>query len=68
VGPELRQPVYQRLAELSDPPAGVTREGILALQRPMLERWRRDLSPMWSEEAQSWWTRTARRLWDWTIN
>jgi hypothetical protein len=68
VGPELRQPVYQRLVALSAPPAGVTREGILALQRPMLERWRRELSPMWSEEAQSWWTRTARRLWEWTIN
>jgi len=68
VPPGMREGVYQRLAELSAPPAGVTREGILALQRPMLERWRRDLSPMWSEEAQAWWTRVARRLWEWTIN
>lgn len=68
VGPELRQPLYRRLADLSAPPAGVTREGILALDRPMLERWRRDLSPMWAEEAQGWWTRIARRLWEWTIN
>lgn len=67
VPPTLRGAVYQRLAELSPPPAGVTREGILALERPMLERWRRDLSPMWSEEAQSWWTRAARRLWEWTV-
>lgn len=68
VAPAMRDPVYQRLADLSTPPAGVSREGILALQRPMLERWRRDLSPMWSEDAQSWWTRAARRLWEWTVN
>ncbi|MBI2401344.1 MAG: FecR domain-containing protein [Gemmatimonadetes bacterium] len=68
VPPELRARVYQRLAELSAPPAGVTREGILALWRPMLERWRRDLSPMWSEDAESWWTRAARRLWERTID
>jgi hypothetical protein len=68
VTPELRTTLYQRLAELSAPPAGVTREGILGLERPMLERWRRDLSPMWSEEAQDWWTRGLRRLWEWTVN
>lgn len=68
VSPELRGRVYQRLAQLSPPPDGVTREGILAPERPMLERWRRDLSPMWSEEAQFWWTRALRRLWEWTIN
>lgn len=65
---ELRSRVYDRLAELSAPPIGVTREGILALRRPMLERWRRSLSPMWSDEAQTWWTRAARRLWESTIN
>ncbi len=68
VGPELLPQVYQRLADLSAPPPGVTREGILALRRPMLERWLRTLSPMWSDEAQTWWTRAARRLWEWTIN
>jgi hypothetical protein len=67
VAPELRGRVFQRLANLSPPPAGVTREGILRLRRPMLERWRRDLNPMWSEEAQSWWTRAGRRLWEWAI-
>jgi hypothetical protein len=64
---DLRGPVYQRLAGLSAPPAGVTREGILALHRPMLERWLQTLSPMWSDEAQSWWTRLGRRLWEWTL-
>lgn len=38
VPPELRQRVYEHLAELSPPPAGVTGEGILALRRPMLEQ------------------------------
>jgi hypothetical protein len=67
VPPDLRDPLYQRLAALSTPPAGVTREGTLALNRPMLERWLRTLSPMWSDEAQFWWTRLSRRLWEWTI-
>lgn len=64
VRPEWRVRVYDRLAALSAPPDGVTREGILRLDRPMLERWRRDLNPMWSEDAQSWWTRLTRRLWE----
>lgn len=64
---ELRKPIYRRLAALSAPPAGVTREGILALNRPMLERWLRTLSPMWSDEAQFWWARLSRRLWEWAI-
>lgn len=68
VPPALRERVYQRLAGLAEPPPGVTREGILALQRPMLDRWLRTLSPMWSDEAQFWWTRAVRRLWEWTVN
>ncbi len=31
--------VYDRMAQLVPPPRGVTREGILAGDRPMLERW-----------------------------
>lgn len=68
VRPALRERVFDRLADLSPPPDGVAREGILALERPMLERWRRDLSPMWSEEAESWWVRLGRRLWEWTTD
>ncbi len=64
VEPAARGRVYRRLAALSAPPAGVTMEGILALERPMLERWRRDLSPMWSEEAQPLLIRFARRIWE----
>jgi hypothetical protein len=34
-----RPAVYDRLASLARPPAGVTREGILRLDRPMLDAW-----------------------------
>jgi hypothetical protein len=34
-----RQGVYDRLAALARPPASVTREGILRLDRPMLDAW-----------------------------
>jgi hypothetical protein len=62
-----RDRVYDDLAALSPPPNRVTREGILALDRRMLERWRADLSPMWSEEAQPWPNRIARWLWSLAI-
>jgi hypothetical protein len=64
---DLRDRAYEHLAALSAPPAGVTREGILALERPMLERWRRDINPMWSEEANPLVIRAARRLWEWAM-
>jgi hypothetical protein len=62
-----RERIYGRLIALSPPPKWVTKEGILALDRRMLERWRQDLHPLWSEEAQPWWTRLGRRLWEWAI-
>lgn len=62
-----QQRVIRRLAELSPPPDGVTMEGIAALERPMLERWRRDLNPMWSEEAAPWYARIGRRAWTWAM-
>jgi hypothetical protein len=34
-----RARVFDRLAELAPPPAGVTRDGVLAGQRPMLDDW-----------------------------
>jgi hypothetical protein len=63
-----RPRVFEQLAALSPPPRGATREGILALDRRMLERWRADLNPMWSEEAQPWPHRVARRLWNLVIH
>src|SRR3970282_584049 len=47
VPPDGRARVFEQLAALSAPPPGATREGILALDRRMLERWRADLNPMW---------------------
>jgi hypothetical protein len=67
VRPDGRARVFEQLAALSAPPPGATREGILALDRRMLERWRADLNPMWSEEAQPWPHRIARRLWNLVI-
>ena len=49
-----REAVYARLAELVPPPSGVTREGVLAGNRSMLDRW-------WDELGfgeMKWW-----RLW-----
>jgi len=46
--------VYDRMAELVPPPEGVSREGILRTDRPMLDRW-------WNElglKQASWW-----RMW-----
>jgi FecR protein len=49
-----REAIYTRLAELVPPPSGVTREGVLAGDRAMLDRW-------WDELGfgeMKWW-----RLW-----
>ena len=40
-----RGDVYDRLATLAPPPAGVTRAGVLALDRAMLNRWWDDVVP-----------------------
>ncbi len=39
--------VYDRLAALAPPPAGVTREGILARDEPMLRAWSEDMDVFW---------------------
>lgn len=62
-----RERVLIRLAALSPPPAGVTMEGIRGLDRQMLNRWRRELSPMWAEEAAPLWATVGRRLWVWVM-
>jgi hypothetical protein len=64
VTPDLRERVYRRLAALSPPPVSLSREGLLALDRDLLDRWRRDLNPMWAEEAENWFARLARRIWE----
>jgi hypothetical protein len=43
-----RERVYEAMASLAAPPAGVTREGVLHVNREMLERWRSELETGWS--------------------
>jgi hypothetical protein len=39
--------VYEKMAAFVPPPPGVTREGVLALDQQMLERWRHELESTW---------------------
>ena len=58
-----REQVYERLARLVPPPAGVTREGALRGDRRMLELWRWELEgmPLLPRESTFW--SVFRRLW-----
>ncbi len=42
-----RERVYERLAQMKPPPAGVTREGILQLDEQMLQLWKDNLERAW---------------------
>lgn len=42
-----RRRVYERMAQLIAPPAGVTREGIMQLDKGMLELWKKELEWAW---------------------
>ncbi len=42
-----RGAIYDRLAEYVKPPAGVTREGILRLDKTMLSAWRTEVESLW---------------------
>ena len=44
---EDRARVYDKMAVLAPPPAGVTREGVLALDQKMLDAWRDELELTW---------------------
>ncbi len=44
-----RRLVYERMAALIAPPAGVTREGIMGLDKGMLELWKKELEWAWFE-------------------
>src|SRR5437773_4186661 len=41
--------VYERMAELTPPPADVTREGVLALDQRMLDLWKDKLELSWTD-------------------
>ncbi|MFL6332358.1 MAG: zf-HC2 domain-containing protein [Pyrinomonadaceae bacterium] len=59
VGADERLRVYERLAALAPPPAGVTREGIVGLDRTMLDSWKANLEGSWLGESSP----AVRRLW-----
>ncbi|MBA3513119.1 MAG: FecR domain-containing protein [Pyrinomonadaceae bacterium] len=46
-----RSLVYERLAALSPPPAGVTRDGVMQLDHEMLKAWKADLESTWSNDS-----------------
>jgi predicted anti-sigma-YlaC factor YlaD len=49
--------VFDRMATLSPPPPGVSREGILQLNEPMLQLWKESLVDLWTNESR------LRRTW-----
>ena len=53
-----RVPVYDRLSQFAPPPAGVSREGILRLDQPMLDLWWNALGfddiSVWRHWERSW--------------
>ncbi|MBX3173682.1 MAG: hypothetical protein KF709_04685 [Gemmatimonadaceae bacterium] len=65
---DLRAPLVQALAQLNPAPTGVTTEGIVALDRRMLDDWRRSLNPMWGEEDAPVWVALGRKLWLWAMD
>ncbi|HEY6121403.1 MAG TPA: zf-HC2 domain-containing protein [Pyrinomonadaceae bacterium] len=48
-----RAAVFERLTNLSPPPPGVTREGVMQLNQDMLERWKTDLEKSWTNSSRS---------------
>jgi len=48
-----RELVYERLAKLVSPPAGVTRAGVLKLNQQMLDAWKEQLEFRWEERNRS---------------
>ncbi len=54
-----RARVYDQLAELSPPPGGITRAGVLRLDQGMLSHWKNDLENKWLDESFP----TARKAW-----
>jgi hypothetical protein len=60
--------VYDRMAELAPPPAGITREGILNLDESMMKLWAENLENIWSSDSKlrkTWigiWTRSLGKV------
>jgi len=58
-----RARVYERLAALAPPPAGVTREGIMLLDPAMLYEWKAQMETTWLTESMPAVRRAWRSLW-----
>jgi hypothetical protein len=58
-----RGAVYDRLAALAPPPAGVTREGVLKLNQQMLDAWKDQLELSWSGSLSPGLLNAWRRTW-----
>lgn len=63
VGADERARVYERLAAFSPPPEGVTREGVVGLDRAMLDAWKVNLEGNWLVESSPAVRRVWRKLW-----
>jgi hypothetical protein len=63
-----RERVYDRMAVLTPPPDGVTREGVLQLDEQMLQQWKDKLADTWTNESalrKTWiglWTRALGKV------
>jgi hypothetical protein len=58
-----RRRVFERLAAQNAPPEGVTREGVLALDRKMLDAWKDQLESTWTNESLPDVRKVWRKLW-----
>jgi hypothetical protein len=64
VNEEERGEVYDKLASYTPPPEGVTREGVLQLEEPMMTGYREKLEPTWLQETAP----AFRKVWRWLWN
>lgn len=58
-----RARVYERIAAFTPPPDGVTREGVLVLNEPMLQLWKDKLETTWGGESPGGMRRTWLKIW-----
>ncbi len=64
VNEDERGDVYDKLASYTPPPVGVTREGVLQLNEPMMTGYREKLEPTWLQETAPAFRKVWRWLWD----
>ncbi|HYP25270.1 MAG TPA: zf-HC2 domain-containing protein [Blastocatellia bacterium] len=64
VGEQERGEVYDRMIALSPAPDTVTREGIIRLDKNMLDQWRDDMELYWFREDVPVWKKAWRGVWE----